>query len=72
MDDSLAAAAANATWTIGGVNYVVTDATSVSSALAVGSSALVNSYMAADGSQVATRIGSLTLTRGLYLPAITR
>lgn len=72
MDDSLATAAANATWTIGGVSYVVTDATSVSSGLAVGSSALVNSYTAADGSQVATRIGSLALTRGLYLPAITR
>ena len=72
MDDSVLAATANAaaaTWTIGGRSYVVNDATAVGSSVAVGSNALVNSYTAADGSQVATSISSVTLDHMLYLPA---
>lgn len=69
MDDSMAAAAAGATWMVGGRSYVVTDATVVSSNLAVGGTAVVNSYAAPDGSQVATRISSVTLDNRLYLPA---
>lgn len=72
MDDSVLAAttgAAAATWTVGGRSYVVNDATDVSSSIAVGSNALVNSYTAADGSQVATSIDSVTLDHMLYLPA---
>jgi len=72
MDDSVLAAttgAAAATWTIGGRSYVVNDATAVGSSVAVGSNALVNSYKAADGSQVATSISSVTLDHMLYLPA---
>jgi hypothetical protein len=68
MDDGLATAAADGAWTVGGRNYVVTDATAVSSNLAVGSIAVVNSYLAADGSQVATRIDGITQDNRLYLP----
>lgn len=53
----------------GGRSYVVNDATNVSSSVAVGSNALVNSYTAADGAQVATSISSVTLDHMLYLPA---
>ena len=75
MDDSLAASAANeptATWIVDGRSYIVTDATDVSSDLAVGSTAIVNSYAAADGTQVATRIDSVTLDNMLYLPTASK
>jgi hypothetical protein len=69
MDDGVAVAAGTATWQIGGRSYVVTDATAVGSDLALGVTAVVNSYTAADGAQVATRISSVTLDNTLYLPA---
>jgi hypothetical protein len=68
MDDSLASAAVTANWTIDGRSYVVTDATAVSNGMAVGSTVVVNSYAAADGTQVATRISSVTLDNMLYMP----
>ena len=74
--DGLNAASANGTtWVIGGKSYTVTPATDINdlqSALTVGSTALVNSYTAADGSQVATQIVGVTLNNRLYLPTVNR
>ncbi len=68
-----AAVAANEMWRIGGVVYTVTPATDLDdleSALGIGNTALVNSYTAADGAQVATQIRGATLTATLYLPIL--
>lgn len=74
--DGLAAASANGvTWVIGGKSYTVTPATDLNdlqSPLTAGSTALVNSYTAADGSQVATQIVGVTLNNRLYLPVVNR
>lgn len=74
--EGLHAASANGTvWVIGGKSYTVTPATDLNdlqSALTVGSTALVNSYTAADGSQVATQILGITLNNHLYLPLVNR
>ncbi len=73
-DDSAVAAAdlnANATWVINGKSYQVTPATDLNQLkgeLKVGSDALVNSYTAADGSQVATQISAVTLNNHVFLP----
>jgi hypothetical protein len=70
-----AAVAANEMWRIGGVVYTVTPATDLDdleSALGIGNTALVNSYTAADGAQVATQIRGATLTSTLYLPNVRR
>jgi hypothetical protein len=72
MDDGLLAAAATATWEIGGRSFVVTDATALSGDLLVGGTAVVNSYAAADGTQVATRISSTVLNHSLYIPSVSR
>jgi hypothetical protein len=72
MDDGMVAAAGTATWEIGGRSYVVNDVTELSSDLAVGGTAAVNSYTAEDGTQVATRISSVTLTDALYIPLVNR
>ncbi|MFN8439156.1 MAG: DUF5666 domain-containing protein [Caldilineaceae bacterium] len=76
-DDSLSAAGADAvtTWIVGGKSYVVTTGTVLNTStgsLAVGSTAVVNSYTAADGTQVATRIQGVTLNNRLFLPVLTR
>lgn len=74
--DNIAAAGVSGTvWVIGGKSYTVTPATDINdlqSDLAVGSTALVNSYTAADGSQVATQILGVTLANNLYLPLAQR
>lgn len=70
-----AAVAANEMWRIGGVVYTVTPATDLDdleSALGIGNTALVNSYTAIDGAQVATLIRGVTLTSTLYLPILRR
>jgi hypothetical protein len=70
-----AASAQDAVWVIGGVSYVVmpaTDFNDVQGELAVGKTALVNSYTATDGSQVATQIRGVTLDKAVYLPLVTR
>jgi hypothetical protein len=73
MDDSVStAAAAAATWTIGGRSYTVTDATLVGLNVSTDSTVLVNSYQAADGSQVATSISNITLNNRLYLPSASK
>lgn len=72
---SAAAVDANETWRIGGVSYLVTPATDIddlSSALEVGSTALVNSYQAADGTLVATQVRGVTVTSSIFLPAVIR
>lgn len=70
--DGLIAAGANGTvWTIGGKSYTVTPATDLNdlqSDLTIGSTALVNSYTAADGTQVATQIRGVTLNNRLFMP----
>ena len=74
MDESMAAAgaaAATATWRIGGNDYVVTDATMVGN-VAAGDTVLVNSYTDASGAQVATRINDVTLDNLLFLPTASR
>jgi hypothetical protein len=66
-----AAAARATTWRVGGVSYTVTPATNLNdlqSALTVGATALVNSYVGADGTPVATQIRGLTLDETLYMP----
>ncbi|MFN8491553.1 MAG: DUF5666 domain-containing protein [Caldilineaceae bacterium] len=79
LDDkggALQAAARQAiTWKIGGVNYTVSAATAlnaVQGGLDVGKTVLVNSYTAADGSQVATQISGITITSRVYLPLTRR
>jgi hypothetical protein len=62
-------------WVIGGVSYTVMPATNLNDrqgALIVGNRAWVNSYQAADGSQVATQIRGITLDRTVLLPLVTR
>ena len=76
-DDGLVAAgiAANGTWVIGGKTYIVTDGTildSGASSLDVGSTVKVNSYTAADGSLVATKIQGVEATRKVFLPVVSR
>lgn len=76
MGDGLIAAGANAVnWTISGKNYTVTPATDLNdlqSDLTVGATVIVNSYTAADGSQVATQITGVTLNNRLYMPMAKR
>ena len=74
MDDNPTAAAvsANATWVVDGKSFVVTPSTRVSSALTTTDTVWVNSYAAADGSQVATRIVGVTLDNSLFLPVMRR
>ena len=76
MGDGLIAAGATAlNWTIGGKSYTITPATDLNdlqSDLTVGSTALVNSYTAADGTQVATQIRGVTLNNRLFLPLTRR
>ena len=74
MDDNVlaAAAAVNSTWVIGGRSFVVTPATRVDGALAASDTAWVNSYVAADGTEVATLIEGITLNSFIYLPAMQR
>jgi len=72
----LAAAGVQAsTWVIGGVRYNVVPATNYNDFLGtldVGSTAVVNSYTAADGSLVATQIRGVALTKSLFIPAVRR
>lgn len=70
-----AALASATTWVIGGKSYVVnpaTDLNDVDGALTVGATALVNSYTAPDGSEVATQIRGVTLNQQLFLPLVAR
>lgn len=76
-DDGLVAAGvtANGTWVIGGSTYIVTDGTILDSgvsSLDVGSTVQVNSYTAADGSLVATKIQGVEAVRKVFLPTISR
>lgn len=72
----VAAAGVNGTvWKISGKSYTVTPATDLNdlqSTLTVGATAAVNSYTAADGSQVATQIRGVTLNNQIYLPIAER
>lgn len=72
--DTPTAAAVNAdvTWVIGGENFIVTTSTQVSSAISTADTVWVNSYAAVDGSQVATRIVTVSLTNSLFLPVMRR
>ena len=63
------------TWVIGGVQYSVVPATSFNDffgTLDVGSTVVVNSYPAADGSLVATQIRGVSLSSNLFIPAVRR
>ncbi|MCC9075073.1 DUF5666 domain-containing protein [Litorilinea aerophila] len=68
-------AQASQIWRIDGVDYVITASTRLSDSqgeLAVGSSAVVNSYTADDGQEVATRVASINLDHQIFLPAVGR
>ncbi|MCB0025131.1 MAG: hypothetical protein KDD91_19000, partial [Caldilinea sp.] len=70
-----AAAVQATTWTVAGVSYAVIPATNFSDALGaleVGSTAVVDSYVAANGTLVATQIRGITLNNALYMPAVQR
>jgi hypothetical protein len=77
-DDNPSAAAQNASnsvWRIGGADYVVGAATDLNDAagkLAPGATAWVNSYTAANGQQIATRVQGITLNNVVYLPVTRR
>lgn len=76
-DDGLQAAgvSANSVWSIDDTNYVVTPSTSLNDvlgALAVDQSVIVNSYTAADGTEVATQIRGLTVNSQVFLPLMMR
>jgi len=69
MDDNIVAAAlTNGAWVVGGRTFVVTASTRVDGALTLSDTAWVNSYLADDGTQVATRIQGLALNNFVYLP----
>lgn len=75
MDDSSLSAAgvdADTTWVVGGRTFVVTDATSINGNFSTSDTVAVNSYQAADGSQVATRISSISLDNAVFLPITVR
>ncbi len=62
-------------WVVGGKTYLVNDATVLdddAGSLAVGSSALVNSFTDATGNQVATRIETVVLSNQVFLPTVRR
>ncbi|MEZ4729673.1 MAG: DUF5666 domain-containing protein [Caldilineaceae bacterium] len=68
-----AAALQATTWLIGGVHYSITPATDlndVQGGLEIGKTALVNSYTAADGSQIATQVRGVTFVAAAYLPLV--
>lgn len=70
-----AAAIDDEVWRIDGVDYLVTPATDLddlATELAVGATALVDSYQAADGTRVATQVRGVTITTTVYLPAMQR
>jgi len=70
---SAAGVSASATWSIGGITYSVTAATDLkelSGDFAVGATASVNSYAAADGTQVATQIRTINLVQRMLLPIV--
>ncbi len=52
--------------------FVVNDATAIDGNLAQSSLAVVNSYKAADGTQVATRIEAVNVTSLLFLPNLSK
>lgn len=63
------------TWKIGGTSYRVIAATNLNDvfgALDVGSTVIVNSYTAGDGTLVATQVRGVTITTALYLPEVLR
>lgn len=67
------AAVSATTWTIGGRQYVVTAATDLNDfqgSLEVGQEAVVNSYTAEDGSEIATQIRGVVLSHNLFLPTV--
>ncbi len=67
-------ASAVATWRIDGQNYVINDATRLNDGatpLAVGSTVVVNSYTAADGSVVATSVTGIEISHRVFLPLAT-
>ena len=73
MGPAVAAAmvSANETWTVAGVEYIVTPATDVDESdgqLMVDSTVTVNSYLDADGREVATQIRAATEEHSLFLP----
>ena len=73
--DPIAASVSAATWVIGGVSYTVTPATDlndIQGELAVGKTALVNSYTDANNNQIATQIRGINLSSQIYLPVIVR
>jgi hypothetical protein len=62
-------------WRIAGVDYVITPATDIDdleSALEVGDTALVNSYVAEDGTLIATQVRGVAINSMLYLPTVSR
>lgn len=64
-----------ATWTVAGQTFLVTPATdlhSINGQLAVGNTAIVNSYIDATGQQVATQIRGIAFTTTLFLPMTVR
>lgn len=70
-----AAAIDDEVWRIGGVDYLITPATDLddlATELAVGNTAMVDSYQAADGARVATQVRGVTITTTVYLPAVQR
>ena len=76
-NDDLAAASvsANTVWKIGGQSFTVTPATTMNDtqgALDVNQTVIVNSYTAADGTQVATQIQSVSFTNSVYMPMVRR
>jgi len=62
------------TWRIDGQNYVVSDATRLNDGaapLAVGSTVVVNSYTATDGTLVATSVTGIEISHQVFLPLAT-
>lgn len=64
-----------ATWTVAGQTFLVTPATdlnTINGQLAVGHTAIVNSYTAANGQRVATQIRGVVFTSTVFLPMTAR
>ena len=75
MDDkglTAAAVGADGAWVVSGRSFAVTPATQLNGALAPSTTVVVNSFTAADGSQVATRISAVPSTKRIFLPIVVR
>ena len=72
MSGITAAAANVASVTVGGQDFTVTAATQMSAGLVEGETVVVNSWVDANGNQIATRITAVNAVGTVYMPLLVR